>query len=328
MNLYEALRVLLAYQRFNAISFFAVSANRKLEVSLTSQIVPFLNFILCWSTVVVFTVFFHNFQPPAHIQDSIASTGLSFYAILIQNVVQTIIYTIIFILAWRKRSDELKIYDQLHEIDVKVWEKFGIDLDYAGLQGVAIRLVLLAIGVLLIFVPVLCCGYAYISVDTSTISVNLVFLILQLNTLCALTVAYCLVVFLLKQRLVAFRFYIQKPGIVEVMSRAEFDEVLRTYRQMRQVVKTINNVHGLKQMFNMLSDFAVVTHELYFTLEIMVKTDVATLLVLYSAFICVTWAVIHFGKIVVTCFLTHTTLAEVIWDSESIYLVLYLHDNL
>jgi 7tm Chemosensory receptor len=311
MNLYEALNVLLVYQKFNGITFSAVGVNHRLAVTLTSQIVPLLYFTLCWSVTIVFGVFFNKIQPPANIQDAVSTSGLAFYALMISNILQTIIYTITFILAWNKRCDEVEIYDRLYEIDVKL-ETFGIDLDYARLRSIANYLVLGVICLVWLIIPGLCCGYIYISVERLSLSVNLIFLVLQMNSLCAMTVAYCFVVFLLKQRLLAFRGYIQKPGRVDAMPRVEFDEVLRTYRQMRQVIKTINNVHGMKQLFNILSDFTVVTHELYFTLEIMRKVENVTSLDFFTAFICIAWSCIHVVKMVVTCFLTHTTVAEVI----------------
>jgi hypothetical protein len=142
--------------------------------------------------------------------------------------------------------------------------------------------------------------------------VNFGYLFFEMNTLCAFTTAYCFVIYLLKCRMKAFKNYMLLKEDVHAMTNNEIDQMFKMYKKMYQVIQMINDAYGLKQLFNTLSDFTVITHELFFIFKIFFTTNMS-FFDISSLMVCGIWVVVHSIKLLVTCYMTQTTLNEVSW---------------
>jgi hypothetical protein len=221
---------------------------------------------------------------------------------------QTVIYSSVFLLCCLKNSQDasiLKAYLQLDEILI---ESFDFKPNREKLYQF-IRLLIFSIEIFLsVIVPLICAVYS-VNIDLTIMLAFYLCQILQMKTMTACTVVYCVHIHLLKMRLIAFKIYLQSRLVNGAVINVDLKLIYKTYKKMYMMIKLINDAHGFKLLLNTLNDFVTVTNSLYIVFKVLMAKEYSVNA--YGALIYLVWLVVHMMKLLVTSYMAHTTRIEV-----------------
>jgi uncharacterized membrane protein len=115
MNFYHSLSVIFYYQRVSGVTFFKLNSNNQLKTTITSRILPCFLFCLCWIATVVFT----KLDDPSEENGDTDyyHTKVEFVAEYFQYILQTVIYSLVFVMCWIKNSQDASIFKSYLDLD-------------------------------------------------------------------------------------------------------------------------------------------------------------------------------------------------------------------
>jgi 7tm Chemosensory receptor len=266
-------------------------------------------------SIMVATIYHGLYFIATYVSFATGSAGESNNAMIerypLAGMIAQLLYTIqilgfvaIVFLTWWKRNKDLHFYQKLYDFDTMIRKHFRCDFAYGRVQQQSLLGIIVMVGYI-----VSLCGFMVQWTDffnTDSLSALLpIFLQMTMLSTNAFSFFYC--TYLLKIRFRTIKAIISEHE----RSVDEIKTLFKFYKQLHSLIGTVNDVHGLKELINILNDFVIITVELFFTFTILINDQEAIRNNWKLVLLGFGWVLPHSAKIFVCCYGSHTALLEV-----------------